>query len=214
MIWDSARAWDIADHLIHTASRGLKTYSLFVSIMARNQEASFKRIYREFHRPVVNIFIKKGCSLEDAEDLASETFARAYRGFGEFRGHAKPLTWLHTIAANVWRNQVRDATAAKRDGIEIALPEERHEAEAFRIRPNDPTLSAERHQFLKSAVSKLPPRMRRCVQLRVYQELSFREIAEILGVTEATAKSQVSLARRRLRSLLAEHYPNLAEMLD
>ncbi len=175
----------------------------------RGQKDTFEALFRELYGPVVNIFHKKGCSSEDAQDLASETFLRAYRAFGDFRGEAKSLTWLHTIADNVWRNWRRDAVAAKRDGVEVPIVEDGKPEKAFQNRPRDQTVVKERRRLLKAAIDKLPPKMQRCVWLRVYQNRNYRDIAAILGVTVGTAKSQVSLAQKRLRSLLAEHYPDI-----
>ncbi len=80
--------------------------------VSREAKESFEELFRELYRPIVHTFAKKGCSREDSQDLASETFVRAFRSFGDFRGEAKPFTWLHTIATNVWRNRMRDAAAA------------------------------------------------------------------------------------------------------
>ncbi len=75
-------------------------------------------------------------------------------------------------------------------------------------------ISSERRRLLKSAIDELPPQMRRCVLLRVYQDMSYRDIAAAADVSVSTAKSQVSLARGRLRSLLTEHYPELDKDRD
>ena len=186
-------------------------------ILAMPQKASsrgkdaFEDLFRELYRPVCGIFAKKGCSREDCQDLASETFLRAYKSFDRFRGEAKPLTWLHTIATNVWCNWMRDAAAAKRAGTEVPIPDDGQTDPASRDRPHDRAIREERRRFLRSAIDGLPPRMQRCVRFRVYQDMSYRDIAEVLDVTVATAKSQVSLARSRLRPLLAEYYPDLDE---
>ncbi len=174
-----------------------------------DKQGSFEELFRELYRPVFSIFAKKGCSSEDCQDLASETFLRAYKSYSDFQGKAKPLTWLHTIATNVWLNRIRDSAAAKRDGIEVAIVDDGRSEPAFHHRPHDRTISEERQRLLKLAIDKLPPKMRRCVWLRVYQDMSYRDIADLLDVNVTTAKSQVSLARARLRSLLAEHYPDL-----
>ncbi len=181
--------------------------------MSKAMKDAFEELFRELYRPVLGIFAKKGYGREECEDLTAETFLRAYRSFEGFRGGAKPLTWLHTIATNVWRNRLRDAAAAKRDGIEVPVPDDGQGDPVSSDQPQDQAIGAERRRLLKSAIDDLPPRMRRCVWLRVYQDMSYRDIAEILDVNVATAKSQVSLARPRLRSLLAERYPDLNEDL-
>ncbi len=170
---------------------------------------AFEGLFRELYQPVLRFLAKRGCSQEECQDLAQETFLRAWRSFDGFRGDAQPLTWLLTIATNLWRNRNRDAAAAKRAGDEEPLLDNDPPDPASGEGPLDEAIGSERRRLLKTEIDKLPPKMRRCVQLRVYQDRSYRDIAEILGVTVETAKSQVSLARSRLRSSLAEYYPEL-----
>ncbi len=168
-----------------------------------------EELFRELYRPVLGFFGKRGCSQEECKDLAQETFLRAHRAFDSFRGDAKRSTWLFTIASNVWRNRLRDTDAIKRTGDEVPLPEDDHALPDPEGRPLDHAIRDERLRLLQSAIDELPPKMQRCVQLRVYQDMKYREIATVLGITIETAKSQLSLARPRLRSKLAKHYPDL-----
>ncbi len=181
---------------------------------SKDDEDAFEKLFREHHPRVYGFFAKKGYSHQDCENLTSETFLRAFRAFGEFRGEAKPSTWLYKIAVNLWRNRLRDRAAAKRAGVEVPIPDEGHAQSTFQEPAHDQGIRAERRRLLKAAIEELPAQMRRCVWLRVYQERSFAEIAEILDVTEGTAKSHFSRARARLQSLLAEHYPELDDGSD
>jgi RNA polymerase sigma-70 factor (ECF subfamily) len=174
-----------------------------------SQEEPFEATFREFYGPVLGFFGKRQCTEEECQDLAQETFLRAYRGFGGFKGNAKPLTWLLTIATNVWNNKTRDAMAAKRAGKEVELYEQGQPGMVIGERAQGEVLETERREHLRHAVELLPPRMRQCVFLRIYQERSFGEISALLGITPETAKSQVSLAKAKLRTLIAEHYPDV-----
>jgi RNA polymerase sigma-70 factor (ECF subfamily) len=175
------------------------------------REDAFERLFRELYRPVMGFFAKRGCSVEDSQELAQETFLRAFKALDDFRGDAKSSTWLFAIATNLWRNRRRDAAAAKRDGAEVSLPED-DPADSSREEPPDQrAIEAERSRLLRAAVAELPPKMRRCVWLRVYQGRDYGDIAEILGVTVETAKSQVSLAKSRLRKSLGHRYPELED---
>ncbi len=176
---------------------------------ARGVDA-FEALFRECYEPVRRFFVRQGCPEEDCRDLAQETFLRAHKSFDGFRGEASSSTWVHRIAVNVWLNKLRDANAAKRDGEEVPLPEDGLAVQTPGKQALNETIEAEQRRLLASAIDDLPPKMRRCVQLRVYQDRSYREIAEILGGTESAAKSQVSLAKGRLRSKLSGHYPELA----
>ena len=174
----------------------------------------FEVLFRRCYPKVQRFFVLRGCSAEDSRDLAQETFLRGYRGYDGFRGDAQATTWLLTIATNLWRNRLRDADAAKRSGDEVPLAAVEHGLAHDGDRPLERTLDDERRRLLLAAIEELPPGMRRCVMLRVYQDKSFRDIAVLVGVSEATAKSQVSRARKRLRVSLAHHFPDLDAMLD
>lgn len=180
----------------------------------RGDGNDFEELFRQFYRPVVGFFAKRGTSNDECQDLAQETFLRAFRAFADFRGDARPSTWLFAIAANLWSNRNRDAAAAKRDGAEVPLPEDGWAEPESGDRADERADAAERLRLLRSAIDDLPPQMRRCVQLRVYQGRGYRDVAEILGVTVETAKSQVSLAKKRLRQSLAHHYPELEDDAD
>lgn len=189
---------------------------------AEGQDA-FERLVRDHYGGLLGFFSHRGCTPEECEDLTQDTFLRAYRSFDGFRGDAKLSTWLITIATNVWRNRVRDAETAKRDAAVVPLPEEGPAADRSRhdpaLRspdklPPDEAIHVERRRLLRSVMDELPDEMRRSVLLRVYQGMSYRDVADTLGVSVATVKSQVSRAQPRLKSALAEHYPELESQLD
>lgn len=178
----------------------------------KGRKDAFEELFREHYRSVLGFFGRRGCSPEEREDLTQKTFLRAYRAFDGFRGEAEASTWLLTIATNLWRNRLRDAAAGKRLGDEVSVDD--WQVPAPGELPQEQLIATERRRRLRSAIDELPPRMRRCVLYRVYQDRSYREIAALLGVTEATAKSQVSLARARLRAKLAADYPELEADAD
>ena len=178
----------------------------------RDRKDALEELFREHYRSVLGFFGRRGCSPEEREDLTQETFLRAYRAFDGFRGEAEASTWLLTIATNLWRNRLRDAGAGKRLGAEVSVDD--WQVPAPGELPQEQLIASERRRRLRSAIDELPPRMRRCVLYRVYQDRSYREIADLLGVTEATAKSQVSRARARLRAKLVADYPELEADAD
>ena len=176
----------------------------------KDAELSFEELYREHYGRILGFFRGKTGSSEESEDLAQDTFVRAYRRLAEFRGEAKVSTWLYTIAANVWINRLRDARAEKRKAEERDLEDGRAVADP-REDPQEEATDRQARELLRAAIEDLPPKMQRCVWLRVYQERSFAEIALLEGVSESTAKSHVSRAAEQLRPRLAEHFPELLE---
>lgn len=156
----------------------------FDTIVARHQRAVYQVCYR---------FVR---SHEDAADLTQDVFVRAFKGLKAFKGDAKLSTWLHRVAVNVCLNRA----ALVRPGIEPLDPtrhaDDRSE-DAFGL-----VARGERTAEVRRAIAQLPPKQRATVMLRVYQELSHEEIAEILGGTVGAAKANFFHALGNLKRML------------
>jgi len=177
------------------------------------REKQFRQVFERYYRPIHHFFGRRGFDPEECRDLTQETFLRVYRGMGSFRGEAGVKTWLFTIAANIYRNEIRDRHAEKRSGDEVSLEESLEQGRPiFHRIPSTPrtmdplsrVLSKERSRLLRNGVAGLPPRMRHCVRLRLDRGLKYREIASLLEVTEDTVKAQLFQARQKLRGALED----------
>ena len=180
------------------------------------REEAFRRIFERSYRPVVGFFRRHGFSHEDCEELAQETFFRVHKSLGEFRGAARFDTWLFQIAANLYRNALRDQGAQKREGREISLdaapapsPLETQIPPAEDPSPLEELLERECDEKLQRAICALPPQRRRCVELRVAGGLKYREIAEVLRISIDTVKTHLNHARQQLRAELGDYYADL-----
>lgn len=172
-------------------------------------DESLQRLFQEHGAAVEQFFRLRRCSPQEAEDLAQETFLNAYLGFHTFRGDASLKTWLLKVALNVWRNELRRRSALKRAAQEVPLedPESGEEELELQIETDelmDMLLREERRRFIVQELRKLPPQMRRCMFLRVLQDLKYHEIAAILRISVQTVKSQLFQARQRLKETLEE----------
>ena len=136
---------------------------------------------------------------------------------GGFRGEARFETWLYRVATNSFRKSLRYGAAQMRNGQEVSLdgPDDapRVEAEAVneglagveaRIDPLQRLLDHERRHALAAAVRELPEQMQRCVQLRIYQGLPYKEVAAVMRVSIETVKAHLFQARKRLKDELSE----------
>jgi RNA polymerase sigma-70 factor (ECF subfamily) len=130
----------------------------------------------------------------NAEDLAQETFLKAFAALNSFRAGSNFRAWLFRIAHNNFVNQRR----TMRHHLQPFPPDWPETAAG----PDDETLSREALQQLAEAVSKLPVDFRAALMLRAEAGLSFREIADILGITEQTARWRVFKARQKLMTVL------------
>jgi RNA polymerase sigma-70 factor, ECF subfamily len=133
---------------------------------------------------------------EDASDAAQEVFLRAYRGLKNFKGDAAFATWLYRIGVNACLNRVsiRTPPCVPLESPDVAL--DRAPDPAGRL------LQEERARQVREAIGKLPPKQRATLILRVYQELSHQEIANIVGSSVGAAKANFFHALQNLKRLL------------
>lgn len=174
-----------------------------VRAAAAGDRDAFDQLVRRHQGAIVNLARAMTGGAPEAEDLAQETFIRAWKGLGRFRGESLFRTWLHGIALNVIRTH-RGRLARLRlmffspspdtgDGpLERASVDDRVEG----------TLAL--RQGIDRALAQLPDELRAALVLRDVQGLEYREIADALGVPIGTVESRIFRARQRLRPLL-EH---------
>lgn len=137
----------------------------------------------------------------EAEDLAQDVYVRAYAGWKTFRNPAQSREWLFRIAKNACldrQKQDRRRATLLRRWAEDAKPNEPADAE---------NLAESRLAGLKSAVRRLPKKLRSVFVLREYGHLSYDEIAVILGVAKGTVMSRLSRARAKIAGMMGEKEP-------
>lgn len=143
----------------------------------------------------------------DAEDLVQEIFLQAYRKWHQFEGRSDPSSWLYTIGARACRrmHRRRSGEPAHMETLADLLPAEGEavpdpEAEG----PLDEQLRREAREAVDRALARINPDFRLALVLKDIAELSVAEVAEILGIKEATVKTRVHRARLALRRELAK----------
>jgi RNA polymerase sigma-70 factor (ECF subfamily) len=136
-----------------------------------------------------------------ADDVAQETFLRAYRALGNFRGDAQFYTWLHRIAVNTAKNHlVSSNRRPPTDDIEIEDAEQY--ASGLRLRDNDTPerelMRQQLEQTVMRAVEALPDELRVAITLREVDGLSYEEIATKMGCPIGTVRSRIFRAREAI----------------
>ncbi len=171
----------------------------------RDRDRNFAVLFESCHRRVERFFARKGFAAEDCLDLTQETFLGIYKGLERFRLDARFETWLFSVAGNIYLKRLRSRATAKRSGEEV--PAEEGKLAATTRSANAQlagVLAEEKRLALEEAMAELPAKMRRCLELRVYQEMRYREIAVVLRVSVDTVKTHMFQARKKLRARLGE----------
>jgi RNA polymerase sigma-70 factor (ECF subfamily) len=132
-----------------------------------------------------------------ADDAAQETFIRAWQHLPGYRPRSPFRNWLYRIATNVARDALRrERETVSLDSVPLANSEQGPEAAVE---------GKERGDRVRQAVLSLPPASRAVLVLREYEDLSYREIADTLGIPMGTVMSRLNYARNRLRESLAPY---------
>lgn len=150
---------------------------------------------------------------QDAEDLVQETFLRAYRAWDQFEGRSAPGTWLYAIAARACKrmHRRRAGEPVRIESYSQLLPASEPgvpDITSGDVSALDEQIRREATEALETAIAKLPPSFRLPLVLKEIADFSLAEVATILGIKEATAKTRVHRARLMLRREIADTLPH------
>jgi RNA polymerase sigma-70 factor (ECF subfamily) len=165
-----------------------------VAACQRGEREAFDELVERYQRDIYRLCFRYVGNPEDAADMAQETFIRAYKAIGRFRGQSAFSTWLYRIAVNTCLN-FRSARRPAPAELPAELPD-REASTLVRIEEE------ERARDLRRAVSGLPDRQRATLILKVFHELTHQEVAEILGSSVGTVKANLFHALANLRKRL------------
>lgn len=137
----------------------------------------------------------------DAADVTQLAFVRAFRGLAGFRGTATVRSWLYRIAINCALSWLRDHRREQPAELADDLLTEDNPAHA-QLSERDDRIR------LRAAIAQLPPKQKLVLELRVFDDLAFKEVADLADCSENTAKVNFHYAVKRLRDILgADHEP-------
>ena len=167
---------------------------------------AFEALLRLHEKRVYNLCLRMCANADDALDLSQEAFLKAWRALGQYQFEASFSTWLFRLTSNVCldflrrkkRRQELSLTESYEDsdaGEELSLPDPQP-------LPEEQAITGETRRELAQAMARLAPDHREILQLRVVEDLSYEQIAEILDIRVGTVKSRLARARLSLRKIL------------
>jgi RNA polymerase sigma-70 factor (ECF subfamily) len=156
--------------------------------------AAFDALVRKYQRSIFWLALRYVKNEADAQDVAQRAFVQAFHRISGFRRRSSFKTWVYRIAINLALNALRDRSRQKLEPLK----------DEFEAEVSDPVLAKEEQRRLRAAIQTLPPKQRTVVELRAFEELSFKEIGEIVQSSEDSAKVNYHHALKRLRVLIQE----------
>jgi RNA polymerase sigma-70 factor, ECF subfamily len=169
--------------------------------------AAFTELVEKYKQPVINLIYRTLRDATEAEDLAQNVFVQVYKSADRYRIAAKFSTWLFTIARNLCLNEIRRRSRHPADSIDATHPDQDDQPlqqfeDKKTFAPPDKLLQSELEQKIDEALAELPENQRTALLLCRQDELSYEEIAEILGCSLSATKSLIHRGRETLKEKL------------
>src|SRR5688572_9074897 len=180
------------------------------ALMLRVREGdrdAFAQLVEKYKQPVMNLVYRTLPDATEAEDLAQHVFLQVYKSAHRYEVAAKFSTWLFTIARNLCLNEIRRRSRHPAESLDQTREgDEEHpirQVEDARIfSPPDALLQRELEQKIDQAVNDLPEKQRTALMLCRQEELSYEDIAKVLGCSVSATKSLIHRARETLKEQL------------
>ena len=186
----------------------IEDLSLARQAAAGNDDA-FSVIVDRYSRLVYNVTLRSASSPEDAADISQETFLKAWRSIGSFRGDCALSTWLCRIALNCCCDHAR--SAKRHRVLSLTVQEDEDETKVLDIPDTDVTAMPEEEltrqteiAAVREAIDSLPEEQKMIITMRDITGLSYIEIADTLGLEMGTVKSRINRARGAVKKFLVE----------
>ena len=184
-----------------------RDYVLLRKALDQNDQQAYAELMRLYRDSIYYMLMRMVKNKDDAEDLTLMTFGKAFRYLDKYTPQYAFSTWLYRIALNnsidflrvknnmpqyfeedLYTNSTTSIIDQSEDNLQRT--------------PEDEVIDKQRLQLLRAAVSELPERYRRVIELRYYEDLAYEEIAERLGLTLSNVKIQIMRAKNMLAELM------------
>lgn len=180
-------------------------------IKAGNQEA-FQQLVEQNQDRIINTCYGFVRNSEDADDITQDVFIEVYRSINKFNKDSKLSTWIYRIAVNKSLDFIKKQNRIKRWGGIIKQTTNEHEEQdnwyAHDETPEQELEQKERIRILNTAIDKLPTKQKSAFTLHKYEDLSYKEIAEIMETSVSSVESLMHRAKKNLQKSLEKYYKN------
>ncbi len=166
----------------------------------RGDRSVFEVLVLKYQDRIYNLCLYMLGNSQDAEDVAQETFIKAYRNLDSFETHAPFYTWIYRIGINTCLDYKKKASSRYErfhvdiDSLQQEIP--------YEISPENHLKMSEISESVQAALLEIPAKLRSVIVLKEIEDLSYEEISRVLKISIGTVKSRISRARELLRKKL------------
>ncbi len=184
-----------------------------VNLVISGDEGAFRTVFEQSQRMVINTCYRFVNNKEAAEDLTQDVFVEVFRSIKNFKGGSKLSTWIYRIAITKSIDYLRTQKRKKRFAFLKSLPDNDEPEEQIvnndSINPEKEMENKDRIRILNWALDALPENQRVAFTLSKYNEMSYKEIAEILDTTISSVESLIHRAKKNLEKKLYKYYQKI-----
>ncbi len=167
----------------------------------QGDKSAFDLLVIKYQHKIVHLVNRYVKDPSEAQDVAQDTFIKAYKALGEFRGESAFYTWLYRIAINTAKNYLLSRSRRHSD-YEVDMQDAEQIENAPQLKdietPENQLMNDQIIQVIKSAIEKLPEEMRIAIMLREFEGMSYEEIAEAMDCPIGTVRSRIFRAREAI----------------
>ncbi|PPD35902.1 MAG: RNA polymerase sigma factor RpoE [Methylomonas sp.] len=167
----------------------------------QGDKSAFDLLVIKYQHKIVHLVNRYVKDPSEAQDVAQDTFIKAYKALGEFRGESAFYTWLYRIAINTAKNYLLSRSRRHSD-YEVDMQDAEQIENAPQLKdietPENQLMNEQIIQVIKSAIEKLPEEMRIAIMLREFEGMSYEEIAEAMDCPIGTVRSRIFRAREAI----------------
>lgn len=181
-----------------------------IKLILGGEKEKFRQLVEKHQQLVFRTCMGFLHNKDDADDLTQEVFIQAYQSLSRFKGDSAFSTWIYRIAVNASLNKVRKSSVnIFLHGIETIFGGDKSGEVNLRTHyeedPENLMIRQENIQWVKKALDALPEKQRTAIVLSKYDELSQREIAAIMNISEGAVEALIQRAKKNLREKLSYH---------
>ncbi len=188
------------------AEKAQDTDQQLVSRVQKGDKRAFDMLVLKYQHKVGAIISRFVKDADEVNDVAQETFIKAYRALGNFRGDSAFYTWIYRIAVNTAKNHLV-SRGRRPPGNDIDVTEADHYSGAEGLRdietPENQMMTSQLEEAVHQAIRDLPEDLRSAVTLREMEGLSYEEIAEVMSCPVGTVRSRIFRAREAIDKAIA-----------
>lgn len=174
----------------------------------RGDQTAFAELLEAYEKPVYNLCLRMTGNPEDAADMTQEAFLKVWRGAAQYQFESSFSTWLYRLTSNVCIDFLR--SKKRRQTVSLTVEEEQDGTQELEIAdsaplPEEQVLHSETKREIAAAMEALEEDFRLILTLRLVENLSYEQIADVMELKVGTVKSRLARARMKLKNILAKN---------